>query len=90
MPLERASRSVLLALTLFAAAPTSGSGLAVRQTSHAGVAGSVFDANGAQGINLADSAMRLFERPNTTTTPNGSFGIPTASWALIWMARSEV
>ena len=47
------------------------------------MAGNVFDANGAQGIhvignsgvNLADSAMRLFERPNTTTTPNGSFGI---------------
>ena len=60
-----------------------GSGLAVRQTSHADVAGNVFDANGAHGIhvignsgiNLADSAMRLFERPNTTTTPNGSFGI---------------
>jgi hypothetical protein len=60
-----------------------GSGLAVRQTSHADVAGNVFDANGAHGIhvignsgiNLADSAMRLFERPNTTTTPNGSFGM---------------
>lgn len=59
------------------------SGLAVRQTSHADVAGNVFDANGAHGIhvlgnsgvNLADSAMRLFERPNTTMTPNGSFGI---------------
>jgi nitrous oxidase accessory protein NosD len=60
-----------------------GSGLAVQQTSHADVAGNVFDANGAHGIyvignsgiNLADSAMRLFERPNTTTTPNGLFGI---------------
>jgi hypothetical protein len=46
-------------------------------------AGNVFDANGAHGIhvignsgiNLADSSMRLLERPNTTTTPNGSFGI---------------
>jgi nitrous oxidase accessory protein NosD len=60
-----------------------GSGLAVRQTSHADVAGNVFDANdahgihviGNSGINLADSSMRLFERRNTTTTPNGSFGI---------------
>jgi hypothetical protein len=60
-----------------------GNGLAVQQTSHADVAGNVFDANGRHGIqvsgnsgiNLADSAMRLFERPNTTTTPNASFGI---------------
>ena len=60
-----------------------GNGLAVQQTSHADVAGNVFDANGKHGIhvtgnsgiNLADSGMRLFERPNTTTTPNGLFGI---------------
>ena len=58
-------------------------GLAVQQTSHADVAGNVFNGNGKDGINvignsgvnLADSAMRLFERPNTTTTPNGLFGI---------------
>jgi hypothetical protein len=55
----------------------------VRQTSYADVAGNVFNANGEHGIhvighsgiNLADSAMRLFERPNTTTSPNGLFGI---------------
>jgi parallel beta-helix repeat protein len=60
-----------------------GSGLAVRQTSHADVAGNVFNENGRYGIhvignsgvNLADSDMRLFERPNTTTTPNGLVGI---------------
>jgi parallel beta-helix repeat protein len=60
-----------------------GNGLAVRQTSHADVAGNVFNANGKHGIhvignsgvNLADSDMRLFERPNTTTTPNGLAGI---------------
>ena len=58
-------------------------GLAVQQTSHADVAGNVFNGNGKDGINvignsgvnLADSAMHLFERPNTTTTPNGLFGI---------------
>jgi parallel beta-helix repeat protein len=60
-----------------------GSGLAVRQTSHADVAGNVFNGNskdgihviGNSGVNLADSSMRLFEQPNTTTVPNGMFGI---------------
>jgi parallel beta-helix repeat protein len=58
-------------------------GLTVQQASHADVAGNVFHGNGQHGIlvagnsgvNLADSAMRLFERPNTTTAPNGLFGI---------------
>lgn len=58
-------------------------GLTVQQASHAEVAGNVFNANGQYGIrvagnsgvNLADSEMRLFEQPNTTTVPNGSFGI---------------
>ena len=59
------------------------SGLAVQQLSHADVAGNVFNGNGQYGIrvagnsgvNLADSAMRLFEQRNTTTAPNGLFGI---------------
>jgi parallel beta-helix repeat protein len=58
-------------------------GLTVQQASHADVAGNVFNRNGQHGIlvmgnsgvNLADSAMRLFEQPNTTTAPNGLFGI---------------
>ena len=58
-------------------------GLTVQQVSHADVAGNVFNDNGQHGIlvvgnsgvNLADSAMRLFERSNTTTAPNGLFGI---------------
>ena len=58
-------------------------GLTVQQVSHADVAANVFNGNGKQGIlvtgnsgvNLADSAMRLFEQPNTTTAPNGLFGI---------------
>jgi parallel beta-helix repeat protein len=58
-------------------------GLTVQQASHADVAGNVFNGNGQHGIrvvgnsgvNLADSAMRLFEQPNTTTAPNGVFGI---------------
>lgn len=76
----RASTARIIGNTL---SGNRGSGLALRQTSHADVAGNVFNANGAHGIhvignsgiNLADSAMRLFERPNTTTTPNGAFGI---------------
>lgn len=58
-------------------------GLTVQQASHADVAGNVFNGNGQHGIrvvgnsgvNLADSAMRLFEQPNKTTAPNGMFGI---------------
>ena len=58
-------------------------GLTVQQASHADVAGNVFNGNGQYGIrvvgnsgvNLADSAMHLFEQPNTTTAPNGVFGI---------------
>jgi parallel beta-helix repeat protein len=58
-------------------------GLTVQQASHADVAANVFNGNGEHGIrvvgnsgvNLADSAMRLFEQPNTTTAPNGEFGI---------------
>ena len=60
-----------------------GNGLTVQQASHADVAGNVFNGNGQHGIrvvgnsgvNLADSAMRLFEQPNKTTAPNGLFGI---------------
>ena len=58
-------------------------GLTVQQVSHADVAGNIFNGNGQHairvagnsGVNLADSAMRLFEQPNTTTAPNGLFGI---------------
>ena len=58
-------------------------GLTIQQASHADVAGNVFNGNGQHGIrvvgnsgvNLADSAMRLFEQPNKTTAPNGMFGI---------------
>lgn len=58
-------------------------GLTVQQVSHADVAGNVFNDNGQHGIlvagnsgvNLADSAMRLFVQPNTTTAPNALFGI---------------
>ena len=58
-------------------------GLIVQQASHADVAGNVFNRNGLHGIrvvgnsgvNLADSAMRLFEQPNTTVVPNALFGI---------------
>lgn len=58
-------------------------GLTIQQASHADVAGNVFNDNGQYGIlvvgnsgvNLADSAMRLFEQPNTTTAPNRVFGI---------------
>jgi nitrous oxidase accessory protein NosD len=58
-------------------------GLTVQQVSHADVAGNLFNGNrqdgirvaGNSGVNLADSATRLFEQPNTTTMPNGSFGI---------------
>jgi parallel beta-helix repeat protein len=78
--LIRASTARIIGNTL---SGNRGNGLAVLQTSHADVAGNVFNANGKNGIhvignsgiNLADSSMRLFERPNTTTTPNGSFGI---------------
>jgi parallel beta-helix repeat protein len=58
-------------------------GLTVQQVSHADVAGNTFNSNrlhgiravGNSGVNLADSAMRLFEQPNTTTERNGMFGI---------------
>ncbi len=58
-------------------------GLTVQQASHADVAGNTFNRNllhgirvvGNSGVNLADSAMRVFEQPNTTTAPNGMFGI---------------
>ena len=76
----RASTARIIGNTL---SGNRGNGLAVQQTSHADVAGNLFEANGRYGIhvignsgvNLADSAMRLFERPNTTTSPNGLFGI---------------
>lgn len=76
----RASTARIIGNTL---SGNRGNGLAVRQTSNADVAGNVFNANAKHGIhvignsgaNLADSAMHLFERPNTTTTPNGLFGI---------------
>jgi parallel beta-helix repeat protein len=58
-------------------------GLTVQQVSHADVAGNLFNGNGQNGIrvagnsgvNLADSAMRLFEQQNTTTMSNELFGI---------------
>jgi parallel beta-helix repeat protein len=66
-------------------------GLTVQQASHADVAANVFNGNGGDairvfgnsGVNLADSAMHLFEQPNTTTTPNGSFGIQCEVGAYI-------
>ena len=66
-------------------------GLTVQQASHADVAGNSFDGNaqhgirvvGNSGVNLADSAMRLFTRPNTTTKPNGGFGIQCEVGAYI-------
>jgi parallel beta-helix repeat protein len=66
-------------------------GLTVQQASHADVAGNVFNDNGKQGIlvvgnsgvNLADSAMRLFEQPNTTTAPNGLFGLRCEAGAYV-------
>ena len=50
-------------------------GLTVQQASHADVGGNVFNDDGQHGIlvvgnsrvNLADSAIRLFEQPDTTT-----------------------
>jgi len=58
-------------------------GLTVQQASHADVAGNAFNGNlmhgirvvGNSGVNLADSAMRVFEQPNATTAPNGVSGI---------------
>jgi len=58
-------------------------GLTVQQLSHADVAGNVFNGNGEHGIrvtgnsgvNLADSLLQVFEQPNSSTTPNGKFGI---------------
>jgi parallel beta-helix repeat protein len=58
-------------------------GLTVQQASHADIAGNVINGNGEHGIrvagnsgvNLADSAMRVFEQANTTSAPNGGFGI---------------
>ena len=66
-------------------------GLTVQQASHADVAGNVFDGNaqhgirvvGNSGVNLADSAMLLFTRPNTTTKTNGAFGIQCEVGAYI-------
>ena len=66
-------------------------GLTVQQVSHADVAGNVVSGNGQHGIlvagnsgvNLADSAMRLFEHPNTTSAPNGLFGIRCESGAYV-------
>jgi parallel beta-helix repeat protein len=66
-------------------------GLTVQQGSHADVAGNIFDGNaqhgirvvGNSGVNLADSAMLLFTRPNTTTKPNGAFGIQCQIGAYI-------
>ena len=66
-------------------------GLTVQQASHADVAGNIFDGNaqhgirvvGNSGVNLADSAMLLFTRPNSTTKPNGAFGIQCEVGAYI-------
>lgn len=67
------------------------SGLTVQQASHADVAGNSFDGNGQHGIrvvgnsgvNLGDSAMLLFTRPNTTANANGGFGIQCEIGAYI-------
>jgi nitrous oxidase accessory protein NosD len=67
------------------------SGLSVQQASHADVAGNRFDGNAEHGIravgnsavNLADSAMGLFTQPNTTTVPNGLFGLRCESGAYV-------
>jgi len=66
-------------------------GLTVQQASHADVAGNTISGNGEDGIrvrgnsgvNLADSAMRVFEQPNTTAVPNGGFGIKCEIGAYI-------
>jgi len=67
------------------------SGLSVQQASHADVAGNTFDGNGEHGIrvagnsvmNLADSVMGLFTRPNKTTVPNGLYGLRCESGASV-------
>jgi parallel beta-helix repeat protein len=67
------------------------SGLSVQQGSHADVAGNAFNGNGEYGIraagnsvvNLADSVMLLFTRPNTTTIQNELFGIRCESGAYV-------
>jgi parallel beta-helix repeat protein len=66
-------------------------GLTIQQASQAEVAGNLFNGNRQHGIwvagnsvlNLADSVTRLFERPNTTTAPNGSFGILCETGAYV-------
>jgi Periplasmic copper-binding protein (NosD) len=66
-------------------------GLTVQQASHADVAANMFDGNaqhgirvvGNSGVNLADSAKLLFARPNSTTKPNGAFGIQCEVGAYI-------
>jgi nitrous oxidase accessory protein NosD len=66
-------------------------GLTVQQASHADVAGNVISDNtehgirvtGNSGVNLADSAMRVFEQPNATAAPNGGFGIKCEIGAYI-------
>jgi hypothetical protein len=66
-------------------------GLTIQQASHADVSGNVFDKNrmsgirvvGNSGVNLADSAMRLFEQPNTTTASNGKFGLSCEMGAYV-------
>jgi parallel beta-helix repeat protein len=58
-------------------------GLTVQQASHADVAGNMIEGNighgirvvGNSGVNLADSAMQVFEQPNTSSAPNGGFGL---------------
>jgi len=60
-----------------------GNGVLVQQASHADIGGNTFNGNGRNGIhvvgnsavNLADSAMRIFEQPNSTTSDNQGFGI---------------
>ena len=67
------------------------SGLSVQQASHADVAANTFNGNRDYGIratgnsvvNLADSVMGLFTQPNTTTVPNGLFGIRCESGAYV-------
>jgi len=84
----RASTARIIGNTL---SSNARNGLTVQQVSHADVAANVFDSNGQQGIfvtgnsgvNLADSAIRLFKQPNTTKTPNGLFGIRCAVGAYL-------
>ena len=77
---QRASTARIIGNTL---SGNRRNGLTVQQTSHCEVAGNMFNANGQDGIHvvgnsgvdLADSATRIFEQPNTTDVVNKLFGV---------------